>query len=687
MNDAELDRLIAQDMMKSAQPEMADADLDQLIYQDMLTQPEPQQDSFLSQVGQGALKGVAAAGQFIDRFTGAPTRAALGQAVSGSVLDAPGAFISQFGADPSLAPTGKEIVQAAGLPEFDIIDDPAKDIDRQLEAQGFTVSKSPNAGLTSTGVAGLAVDVLADWSNYVPFGAVIKGTGKVAKETTKAAGKTTLALIDTATGTKIASRSADDAIRAIDSVVESTKKAFKPTVADDFAEYAAIAQKNGIDPKILPETVEFGPSSTITKKAQVVAEGPAGELVQERFRKAQFEIENALDRKVTELGGGIRASDAQAGQALLDSYNGAIKKFFDQDFVTNNKIIQENPGLVLTKNSTKAIESKLKGMSNFAAGRMKRGLKDQRVQAAALNDAVETIKRSFKDGKISYKNANEALSNIGEEAFKKFKGDDPMGAIYRDQLKDLYFTMRESMNSSVAGKVSKTTATELANSNLIISDFLKDKGTIQRIMKADIAPEKIAKAMVENPNTLQLEALQKMFQMSGDTEALKQFKGFVADKLIKKNASGSPLYRTTINNLSKKKDVAAVLFTPKEITELGEVLKLGDRTGDFILNTSKTNTASRFSPKEFLSNIMASGTDQVTLERLKDIARGKAQAQALQTAQGAVQVTKKQAQEFLPLFNKKFDRYKLKEAGKIQGTQELNRDLEQERMRRQQAMQ
>jgi hypothetical protein len=682
MKDAELDRLIAQDMMKSA--EIDDAALNQLIYQDMLTQPEPEQDSFLSQVGQGALKGVAAAGQFIDRFTGAPTRAALGQIVTGSPLDAPGAFITQFGSDPNLAPTGKEIVQAAGLPEFDLIDDPAKEIDRQLEAQGFTVSKSANAGLTSTGAAGLAVDILADWSNYIPVTALIKGTGKAAKETAKVTAKTTLALVDTATGTKIASRSADDAMRALDSVIQSTKKTFKPSVADDFAEYAAIAEKNGIDPKILPETVEFGPQSSITKKAQVVAEGPAGELVQERFRKAQFEIENALDRKVTELGGGLRASDAQAGQAILDSYNGAIKKFFDQDFVTNNKIIQENPGLVLTKDSTTAIEAKLKGMSNYAAGRMKRGLKDQRVQAAALQDAIETVKRSFKkDGKISYKNANEALSNIGEEAFKKFKGDDPMGAIYRDQLKDLYFTMRESMNSSVAGKVSKTTATELANSNLIISDFLKDKGVVQKIIKGDIAPEKIAKALVENPNTQQLEAIKKIFEMSGDTEALKQFKGFVADKVIKKNASGSPLYRTTMNNLGKKRDVMASLFTPKEITELGEVLKLGDRTGDFILNTSKTNTAARFSPKEFLSNMLASGTDQVTLERLKDIARGK--AKALQTADGVVQVTQKQAQEFLPLFNKKFDRYKLKEAGKIQGTQELNYELEKER--RQRAMQ
>lgn len=680
MKDAELDRLIAQDMMQNAAPEIDDAALNQLVYQDMLTQPEPEQDSFLSQVGQGALKGVAAAGQFVDRFTGAPTRAAVGELVTGGgILGAGGKFIEQFGADPTLAPTGKEIVQAAGLPEFDLIDDPAKEIDKQLEAQGFTVSKSENAGLTSTGAAGLAVDILADWSNFIPIKAVLKGASQGAKQT----GKVTLMAIDTATGTKIATKSADDVARAVDNVLASVKKTFKPTVADDFAEYAAIAQKNGIDPKLLPETVEFGPVSTVTKKAKVIAEGPAGEMIQERFKKAQFEIENALDRKITEFGGGAKLSDSEAGQLLLESYNNSVKKFFDQDFVTNQRIINENPGLTLTKDAAKNIESKLQGMSNFAKGRMKRGLKDQRVQASAVLDAVDTMKRSFKDGKLSYKNANEALSNIGEEAFKKFKGDDPMGAIYRDKLKDLYFTMRDSMNTSVAGKVSKKQAMELANSNQIISDFLSDKGIVQKIMKSDIAPEKIAKALIDNPDTQKIKALQNILGMSGDPAAINQFKGFVADKLIKKNAAGSPLYRTSINNMSKKRDIIEAIFSPKEVTELGEVLKLGDRTGDFILNTSATNTASRFSPTNFFKEVTASVTDEVALERMKDIARGR--ATAIPTPSGPIQITQQQAIEYLPFFTKKIDKIKLKEAGKISGTQETNRKIEAER--RQRAMQ
>lgn len=678
MREADLDALILADMTK-AQGQLSEADLDQLILKDMLTQPVPDEPGFLATIGQGALEGAAKAGEFIDRFTGAPTRAALGGAITtegGALSRAMGAseaFINQFGSDPSQAPTGKEIAQAAQLPEFNLIDDPAKDIDKALEDRGFKISKSPDVGLTSTGAAGLAVDILADWSNFIPITKVLQGAGKASKM----GGKVTLLAIDTSTGTKIATKSADDVARAVDNVVASVKKTFKPTIASDFAEYTEIAKKNGIDPSILPETVEFGPSSTVTKKAKVIAEGPAGEMIQERFKKAKLEIENALDRKITEFGGGTKLSDSEAGQLLLDSYNNSVKKFFDQDFVTNQRIINENPGLTLTKDATKNIESKLRGMSNFATGRMKRGLKDQRTQAAAVLDAVETMRRSFTDGKMSYKNANEVLSNIGEEAFKKFKGDDPMGAIYRDKLKDLYFTMRESMNSTVAGKVSKKQATELANSNQIISDFLSDKGVVQKIMKSDVAPEKIAKALIENPDTQKIKALQNILGMSGDPAAINQFKGFVADKLIKKNAEGSPLYRTSMNNISKKRDIVEAIFSPKEVTELGEVLKLGDRAGDFILNTSATNTASRFNPANFLKEVTASVTDEVALERMKDIARGRITSASM---------TQKQAQEYLPLFTKKLDLYKVKEAGKLKGIQETNEELEKERRRRREAM-
>lgn len=73
--------------------------------------------------GQGAIQkiagGLATAGEFIDRFTGAPSRAGVVRGIeSGSIPSGAQAFIKQFGAPPEMAPTEEETRKAIGIPEF-----------------------------------------------------------------------------------------------------------------------------------------------------------------------------------------------------------------------------------------------------------------------------------------------------------------------------------------------------------------------------------------------------------------------------------------------------------------------------------------------------------------------------------------------------------------------------------------
>ena len=646
---------------------------------------------FLQSIGQGALEAVGEVGKFVDTYSGAPTRAALGQLVTGQgVSNAASAFGEQFGEDPSKAPTGKDVYLNAGLPEFSIIDDPTKEIDDSLRAQGFSVPVEESAGITGSGALGFVVDVLADPTNYIPVGAVAKGIGKGISKGAKAVGRGTLAAVETTKGGRVVLSVADDTAKALDNVLTSIKKSFNPSQADDFADISNLAKKHGIDPSILPETVEFGPSSTIAKKAKYIAEGPAGEATQLRFRKAQNEVARALDDKIKTMGGGSVLSDAEAGNLLTESYNNAIKNFFDQDFTTNAKIIGDNPGLMLSENASKSFQSKLNGIEKFAKGRTTRGFGAQNAQAKQLLKDIDALRNSItKDGGISYKQASEALSNLGEEAFKKIPEGIERIPVDRKKLQEMYFSLRESMSNTVADKVSPEIATELANSNAIISDFLTEKGAINKLFSKNVAPEKIAKSLIDNTDTKRIQAIQNIFSMSGDTEALKQFKGFVADKLIKKGKNGNPLYTTTINNLGKNRDIIEAVFSPSEISDLGDILKIGDRVGDFVLNPSGTNVASRFSPTEFIKNLGASATDEVTLERLKSIARGKIKpsAASVPTPTGSIKITKEQAKATLPLFTKKLDKFKLKEAAKTYSIQQTNKEREKERDRRRKALQ
>jgi hypothetical protein len=115
--------------------------------------------------GNAALGAMNVAGRAVDRFTGAPMRAAIGAAqnansVSDIVPNAVSAGFKQFGSDPELAPTGEDIVKKAGVPE----------------------------GIPSK-VAGIGMDLAANPMNFIPADAIASGASKLAPMISKGVAK------------------------------------------------------------------------------------------------------------------------------------------------------------------------------------------------------------------------------------------------------------------------------------------------------------------------------------------------------------------------------------------------------------------------------------------------------------------------------------------------------------------
>ena len=125
-------------------------------------------------------------GETVDSYTGAPARASIGAVQRGE--NPFSAFGKQFGEDPQLAPTGKEIAQKAGIsdkPLYDTTDDQfqyLQDTD-PLAARDLGGLR----GVSRSGAAGLGIDVAADPTNALPFaGSILKGSSKAVR----GAGKT-----------------------------------------------------------------------------------------------------------------------------------------------------------------------------------------------------------------------------------------------------------------------------------------------------------------------------------------------------------------------------------------------------------------------------------------------------------------------------------------------------------------
>lgn len=181
-----------------------------------------------------ALEKVAAVGKAIDSYTGAPTRAAVSAAQKGE--NPIPAFSKQFGEDPGIAPTGKDIAMKAGLSDQGTVSMTAAD------RQAFDEKHNPGfanamkkAGIkyedlqspSPAAVAGVGVDLGADVTNLIPtIGALksLKGA-EAASESTKVAAKS--GLID-AMANKLKATAED---LAVNSTGATSKQA--STFADD----------------------------------------------------------------------------------------------------------------------------------------------------------------------------------------------------------------------------------------------------------------------------------------------------------------------------------------------------------------------------------------------------------------------------------------------------------------------
>lgn len=122
----------------------------------------------LTRAGRGIASGVAAASSAVDRFTGAPIRAAVGAFQDDKPILP--AFANQFLRPADTAPTGKELAEKAGIS--------SKEFDIPLVANPFTNEK---VKASPSGIVGGIAEAATDPLTYVPGRIVAKGLEKGAQ--------------------------------------------------------------------------------------------------------------------------------------------------------------------------------------------------------------------------------------------------------------------------------------------------------------------------------------------------------------------------------------------------------------------------------------------------------------------------------------------------------------------------
>lgn len=570
----------------------------------------------LEQLGRDVLENVVVpVGKAVDSVTGAPSRAAVSALAQGA--NPISAFLDQFAEDPEAAPTGREHAQALGVPETSL-SDKFPDLYSPTGEEWLKLKKGGWADPTASGAVGLGLDFAEDWTNIIPGAMALKaagkGAGKVASGIARKAAPLAAKATDLATGTEAASKAVRATGKAATKAKDAFDWAFNPVQSPEFARSTAVAIQNGIDPKLLGPSIEFGKGSVISRAERVLAEGPTGQKLLEKHMEGLRQIQDATGRKFEAISGGPILSEAEAGTFIRDQYWSNAEQFFREIDLTHDKIQKYAPGLMVHRVDRGRIESALKGVEKYAKGRVQRGITDtQRGQGTQLLRAVQAIR----NGNGSYKQTVEALRNIGDVAFGKMKNSLADVPPDIENLRDLYFKLDNALIETVRKDVNPEFAEELIRNNKAMSEFFKNRSVVaDAIGSKSLSDEGLFRNLILNGDSKKIGALRKLLSES----ALQRLKGTFISSLVKRNADGGFNFDSLYSALQNKKNVVQALFTPQEISEITDLIKLGRDHGLGIMSTSGTGASNAF--RDMLNSVPRAIMDEEILSRLKSRARG-----------------------------------------------------------------
>lgn len=608
------------------------------------------QNTESASVGQKIMNGVSAVGDFIDSFTGAPTRQAINTlADTGNPVQAVADFGHQFGADPNLAPTGKELAAKAGFStENKTIQRNPMQVADEARAFGKRVPAAQEVA-SPAAVAGFGIDVAADPTNLLPFVPVAKVAGK-AGELAKVALKGSANAVDMATGTKLV-RAGEMAKNAGTSAIETTREArkslsklFRPDVAPDFNELSQVAAKNNIPSELLNDAVEFGENSVISRHARSVAEGPLGGDALKKHDELVHAVSNATENNIKKIAGTDSiANDVEAGGLIRQAYDDGVDNFFNQMGETYGNALKMAPDMRLDKKSQAILNQKINDWESWAKGRigdtapMEKVIdganSTKREVKAATNDMLNVMGSDNKAiTKTHHSQAKEVL--IASQRMKKAVASGDVNQIYSimrevgdiafksknhlsetpsdiKKFQEMYFANQRALTETIRSHLGDDFANALAKNNTEMTKHFTERGHLAPIIgNKNLDDEKVFHSLIMNGGSKKIEALFNIIS----PEAASQLKASFLDNNLVRNADGVVNFaasRKKLNGL-KKTGKLDVLFKPDDLKDLDDVLKLGDRSGIGVLSTSGTGGSNGF------RNIVGTLQDKLASDALID---------------------------------------------------------------------
>lgn len=340
-------------------------------------------------VGGALLSGVGAISSTLDKYGGAPVRSAISSAVEGKPEEALGAAYSQFGEDPTKAPSGKDIMSRAGV-----------------STQEYTTPfiLNPYTGpegrlkVSPAGVAGAALETFSDPMTYAGFAA--GPAARLGLRGAQAAGDT-LGWVGKQVAPKVG--------KLVSRIPEETTRAFIENPKRITANAKMYTPEDLKD--ILDETVGAVKADVETTKAQ---SDLLRQQLKEKLKQKRFDLqkETVPADVVNEIQGSLENQKAVLGK-LSERADAALERsgitFEKQHLLELIDGIGKSAGKYAIGEQRVAALNKLYATRERIAGSM-----PDIIPAADLRDALQQVRRDI-DYNLSAGEFNDDLNKMRKE--------------------------------------------------------------------------------------------------------------------------------------------------------------------------------------------------------------------------------------------------------------------------------
>lgn len=604
---------------------MKPEEITQAIETDILPKARPQEPSTMAKVAGAILTPVGKVVEALDQFTGVPIRAGINAAQDVAVSDLGASTLSQV--PQGLASFGSAALRNFGG-RYNPFSDPNVPDSKTLAIRGGTPltslsEKIPGAfsetgeGVrlkkggffdpTAAGAAGFGLDLATPLPGVGEIKALGSVGGTVAKavgkEGAKVAGKTargTAKAVDFATGTKAASKTLEGVAGALKttgdaakSVGKSIAKKYEGKYTPEYTgKHITTVEKNGLDPKLIPNSVKFGENSQASKFQRYEAEFLRPELADAHdagLKQVQAAVRADIEKigsRQSKVPGGVKIpQDAtEAGEIIRSGFNRKVDEFFDKADVRYQTIAKQFPTISIPRGARQRLEANLLKHEEKAAKLLRTSTNSgEKAQLREFLEALQTVRNNS----VTYGDFVSSMQSVGRTSFKNI----PAGNVVppdKALFKSLYHDLSGVAMETVSRQVGKKTAKELAENNKLISEFINDKGILGVIGNSKKGPDIIFRDLIESGDVFKAKALKRAL----NKEEIQAVKSGWLNQQIKaiEAADGEFTFKMLNNRLRnpRAQRVVAAFFDKGELDNLKSLVDLGDQFGPKVLSTSGT---------------------------------------------------------------------------------------------------